>query len=1014
MSELKKAFSKLDKEKISGDAKQEIFDRLTAEYHRVRKTRRVLSAVVPSFAAALLIAAAAFIMPGMLTPQKSADEMVVIPRPEDNIAEDAVRALGEPQVVSTVVLSLNPVVELGLGADGSVVTAVGLDEDGEKLLAGIDCEGLSLENAAIVVINQLLLNDYISSEVEEAEITVSIDSEQMGIDSLNVVTQTIQTAAEKHDIEVSVTPSGSEQTKQLSIMLTGESKAEAQQTGENGTVTVEFIISEDDPSKVQNVSAYTKENDRLITSVDFSDMPFKEAVLYGLNDLIQQGYINDEGCEVFLKLSRQDDAKVSTLRYLAGLLADQAGLDLAAVPTEETGVLKLVATEPQQHEETAVSMSKILDPTVHKTKGDLTKTQAEILEFVYTEEQIEELLAIRYWVVVPNLVGMSEEKAVQVLSQMGLVPVVTSEYNEQYSDFEEGTVYYQDFSAGALVEKGDRFQLLVLGNEFGPLGQGWTQSVFSYSDISGGAGIKTEYEAYNSGSKTLYVEITNNSEVDVLEYDTDFTLERLYDGQWYSAVCTDCFEPSTKTLLPLGTVGEKIDISFAGELEEGQYRIIKQLGPFKYAAEFRIKQGGYSGDMLSGYAALEDLPVEYTLEAAKENGDLVIDGAGNVYNEDRLILFLDKVDKKLPCKVRRTTFTIEGNAIIYDFEYSGKYFAVTADATRDGSGEQGAEKTVYSYLSLGFSGDSISLMLVNSYDRMPLSGEYKNTNCCVILQDTQLVTSADVAEIVLQMIDEDAPLKVFSPDGRKYVSYAEGKKAVNYEVYGAEKQYAGGIILPEDRGEAAEMISLEWRDENVVLITYRTVDGEYVRLAFDVAAEEYTQLSEEEAAGLGTVEQDYFTDADMSGMLGQFVNEADEFIFTITMNGAETAYSADRLEAKLDISAENTQAIVPGWTEQQWTAFLSDVMDAGVFEWHSLYEAETAASIGEGVQNSGEGSGTDAVEWSLVIKGKNQAVISYGSGAVPEQFAQFLSVLEAYFGAENCGGIHGLDFGNNR
>lgn len=976
MSDFKKAFQKLDKEKLSEAKKQMVFDCIIEEQQRSKTRKKVFS--MTAAAMAFMIVAAVFLAPGILVPSNQGEEIVVLPQPSQKVLEEELNIGNESQVVSTVMLSLNPVVKLGLDKNGQVVEATGMDKEGEKLLRGVDCTGLSFENAAIVVVNQLLLNDYINSDVEQEEITVSVESNQMNIEELEVVTETIKTAAEQHKINVDVTKS--EESQQVSIVLTADedSQSELDASQESkGLLTVEFVLNEENPSIVDSVKAFTEDNEGLITDTQFGGIPYKEAVLKGINWLIEKGQIDDNSEKrTILKLSIQDETKTANLKLLTQWLLDQAGLSLEVVASDELGSFELKTNDNSPQEQRVYTMSQILDPTVHKNKDKLTKTQLDILKLVYTGEQIDELLTIRYWVVAPNLVGMEEEKAVAMLQQMGIVPVVSIEFNDQYAqDFSEGTVYFQDVSASEVIEKGTRLQIHVLGDNPNPLGEGWTPSVYSEISTCEVTGFKTEYEIYSSGTKQLYTIVENLSEENVLEYDTDFMLERLYDGEWYSAVCAECFEPIKKTLKPKESIGEKINLSFAASLEDGHYRIVKQIGGQVLSAEFDIKEDGYDKNRICGYIPLNELPGEYTLEMAKANGDIGFDIETNeIYNEDKLVSFLEKISKKIPCMVRKFKVVEAGYVVIEDIVFNGEHFVVKRDTSRNVEGAAEVETVRYSYITLGYNEGKTNIVLTNSYERMPFEKQYNNTIRYELFSDTTVVENIDLESMTGVVMDEQAPLKVYSPDGQKFV-YTDGSETVNFEVDTPDRHYAGGIPLG-DKAQLSEIVALEWRNDNVVVITYKTAEEQYGRIAHNVLEDASTELTEDEQAGIKTVEADYFTEADKADMQQHF--SPTDFSLTITSAEGTKTYRASTLEASLEGTVE--PILVVDWSEEKWNAFIAEILGTGMYDWNRMYE------------------GTEHVgEWILLLNGQHQAVKSSGKGNVPEGFLQLMNIVKEYF-----------------
>lgn len=989
MKEIKKAFLQLENETMSDSKKQEIFDRIVDEHKKHSKTKRNIFAIAAPLAAAALIAIGVFVLPGVFSPKQQTDQMVILPRPTEQIEQAWAAASQQSGVVSTIVLSLNPTVEFGLDSSGEVLSVQGLDEDGEQLLAGMDLNGLSLENATIVVVNQMILQDYISTDMDE-DITVSIESEVLGLETLDVVTDTIVTAVSQHNIAVDVV--SSEENQQLQIVLTSEEdESEAEQNPQtNDSMTVQFQIDVMDNSVVTNVSAFTEENDRLITTVDFVGLRFTESVLYGINDLISRGHITDQQPDkkMIVTLDAADAEKADVLASLTGLMIDEAGLALDIVDLEDDMGFELVVVSKQTAPLGKFTISDLLDETVHKSIEELSDLQMDILKLVYTSEQIEAMMVPRYWVVVPSLIGLSEEKAVELLEHMGILPVVTREYSEQYVQFEEGEVFFQDASAGAMFEKGQRFQVFVVKREVSPLGEGWQRSNYEDPQLPRPVQMKTEYAVYQTGVQSLYIEIANNMSEDV-EFGEDFILEKLYEGTWYRDVCDIELESITKTLAPGRTVGEKIDIvCLEGAFEDGQYRILKNIGGEMYSAQFTIAaDGGYDDEKLSGYRPLSELVHGYSIEAAIANGDFSFDSSGTVYNQERMVSFIEKASKGIPCKVRITRITIEGDAVIEDFTFNGDYFVVERDESRDIYGNNEFLRINYSYMTIGYDHGQEHILLSNSYEHQPLRGDGTIDYSYVLISDTSIVTDATLTETVELMMDQDDPQKVYSPDGRSFVSYIGGEKNVMYEVKGKTEQYGSGIILPEDSGEIEQVLEMKWADNSRVVITFVTDQGVHSRIAFDVAQEVLVPLSEEEQSTVEAIEQDYFDSEDAALMREAFFGEASTFKFVIGEFGIYDTYEIKDMTLVTLPSGENGQAqtVTQILDEAQWRAFIDEVSACNVYDWHRTYMDLYVM---------------DEMQWSLEIRGENDAIVCRGSNMYPQDFDALLAVVSKYFGVQ--------------
>ncbi|MFX4304529.1 DUF4362 domain-containing protein [Exiguobacterium sp. A1_3_1] len=72
---------------------------------------------------------------------------------------------------------------------------------------------------------------------------------------------------------------------------------------------------------------------------------------------------------------------------------------------------------------------------------------------------------------------------------------------------------------------------------------------------------------------------------------------------------------------------------------------------------------------------------KYTLEEAKENGDIIVQN--DVTNSDRFESFLKKSMQGKSDQIRITAFTTEGDPVLYDVKYEGKSYQYTSDSSRD-------------------------------------------------------------------------------------------------------------------------------------------------------------------------------------------------------------------------------------------------------------------------------------------------------------------------------------------
>ncbi|MDF2544761.1 MAG: hypothetical protein K0S47_4479 [Herbinix sp.] len=76
------------------------------------------------------------------------------------------------------------------------------------------------------------------------------------------------------------------------------------------------------------------------------------------------------------------------------------------------------------------------------------------------------------------------------------------------------------------------------------------------------------------------------------------------------------------------------------------------------------------------------LPVDYTLEAALINNDIIYT-QDRSFHVDRLIEFLDRLNKGIPDKIRITHFDTEETAFTGVIQYNGNAILATFDTSRN-------------------------------------------------------------------------------------------------------------------------------------------------------------------------------------------------------------------------------------------------------------------------------------------------------------------------------------------
>jgi hypothetical protein len=137
-------------------------------------------------------------------------------------------------VAYTASLSINPSVEFQIGGDGMTVAVVGTNDDGTALIEGIDFAGLSFENAAIVVVNRLIEENYITASTVQDNIMLSVSGGSQQKNMLEVMSSVIQSAASQYGLSLDTVKTDE---NQLEIILAGQpaepAEGELPAVGEN-------------------------------------------------------------------------------------------------------------------------------------------------------------------------------------------------------------------------------------------------------------------------------------------------------------------------------------------------------------------------------------------------------------------------------------------------------------------------------------------------------------------------------------------------------------------------------------------------------------------------------------------------------------------------------------------------------------------------------------------------------------------------------------------------------------
>lgn len=411
-------------------------------------------------------------------------------------------ALNDAPVVksTTLLLSVNPQVEFEVDERDMILSVTGKNEDGAALIEGIDFTGYSFENAAVVVVNQLIKHNYITVNDVDRTITLSLSGEKKRASLINDMSVIIKAAAEPYSLEVDTVQTEKDALElvlaskpvqpdendlpaadpeqlpvhmEIEFSLTGKIN-KPEDIGYQGTKDTQYPVFQHGASEVNDVMLTLEDGREYAASeiVDFDTAGdwLSTSTLQVMHSLITKGYIaNDIGGKVVISLPDCTEQQLTDTKELISLILLEARLALAVEQTDDESLAIVPGPKVSSEILPAYSMAELLDIRYNKDLEQVTDLQMDILSRAFTYDGAMDKLAPRYWAVIPNLVGLTEEEAVALCEQIGFVPRVV---HEELSWFESdarthaernlGKVIYQDGYAGVTMQVGMPLQINVV------------------------------------------------------------------------------------------------------------------------------------------------------------------------------------------------------------------------------------------------------------------------------------------------------------------------------------------------------------------------------------------------------------------------------------------------------------------------------------------------------------------------------------------------------------------------
>ena len=393
---------------------------------------------------------------------------------------------------TSLILSINPDIEFTVDENDMIISVAGLNEDGAALIEGLDFTGYSFENAAVLVVNKLIENNYISVTDAEKVITLSLSGENRRSSLIEDMSAIIKAAAEPYEISVD-TVSSSEDVLDIKLIAPKPIEEESILPDADPNDLPDYLqIDFDLTGKVNGpddiglnadgvfMSGYTEVSDVYITiegvgkfraseivEFDTAGDWLRTSVFQVMHSLIDKGYIaNNIPGKVTLSFSGCTDEQYALCEQICSLMLEEAELALKVMGGDD-GLSIVPSGEPVKPQNAVYSMSELLDQKINKDREKITDLQIKVLTLSYTEYIAEEKIKNRQWAVIPDFYGMDEKAAEALCIECGFVPrlnyedIAWFEPREQYESL-IGKVIYQDCTEGFTMTTGMPIMINVL------------------------------------------------------------------------------------------------------------------------------------------------------------------------------------------------------------------------------------------------------------------------------------------------------------------------------------------------------------------------------------------------------------------------------------------------------------------------------------------------------------------------------------------------------------------------
>ena len=351
--------------------------------------------------------------------------------------------------------------------------------------------------------------------------------------------------------------------------------------------------------------------------------------------------------------------------------------------------------------------------------------------------------------------------------------------------------------------------------------------------------LRTQYPVYDPSCEYVQVIIDNYTD-DMVLYGEYWKIDQRLDGEWQPVE----FKNYGFTDIGLGADAHSgnaysCNLSMlASELEEGEYRILKEIDGQVYAAEFRIGESPVTAESPHGFVPLEQLPADYTSDYAAADGAVVVSQDGSITNGDKLTDFFRYAELYYWLgQLRIAQEQADGSLILIDVIRSRpERIDIITDTTRSVTGDIKAryfrfvhskDGRIYAANFVDFENDLEPFLIIdcpNETETLELLSDY-NTG----------------------IFARDYAIYSWSPDGNIRAAY---RPKADYPIILSFNNGDGGGSCKVKGGEVdgSELVDIRWRDAGTCIAIVELPDGRYYYEYIHIDADDLDSAAVESSA----------------------------------------------------------------------------------------------------------------------------------------------------------------------